>query len=505
MCLYTNRPSQQGCASYINPDTHPHPTLPYSFAQPRTSDDCLSQLSKELLHHILHFICTESDNAVVNQSLLALRCCNTSLAAASNSARISICLQHSTLSDAASFLSKFTSLAEITIRASPPPAHIHNNTLHLSSSDLRPVSDAVPNLTSLVLNPGSSTQMCLLHMPQMLLPWQHCLQQLTLHCCTLINTSSVVHQPIDVYLLSWSPNLPRLTSLTLTNSQLTSLDLADCQQLQHLELDGNMELSCLGLSGSKLLRKVSSVASWALTEIDLSGCSSLQTLLVTHNVFLVSLLLTGCTALQLIDCRATTRLASLCLTDCSSLTHLTVNLNVALRSLDLSSCAVLEMLSCSCNCFIAVLKLPRICMLQEITCEWSQSLTSLDLSGCGALKVLTVSENSRMVGLDCSALGSLEEVHLCNLKLLTSVNARDCPALQRMTCQENDALLDLDVSGCLSMRELNCSDNHVLESLNLAECCKLENLDRSGCNNLGEVDVSSCHTLARGGSQPPLV
>lgn len=489
----------------------PFPFLEVLFSPPplslqKTETDKMTQLPVELLNSIMQMVCADSSAAVVNQSLLALRCCSKSFAAASNSARACITLHPAHLANAAPLFSKQTSLTAITICCppdlTPHPSDTSTTTTHiplrLSSSDLRLVSTNTPTLVSLTLTHGGNTRLHLLAASLTQLPWWDRLQHLTLHHCTLLTSAVVQHHIAPIELESWSPELPNLTSLVMTYGLLTSLDLAGCPHLQEVTLECNTLLACLRLSNATSLCWFLSLQSHRLTTLDLSGCCNLHTLRLDGSLSLASLVLTGCVALRGLDCSGTACLASICLDNCTSLEHLRIDTNWELMGLDLTHCCALLTIECYGNLSLHGLDLSHNHKLQSLALILNQVFTALDLSGCCALQTLTFCKNDSLHGLDCSELGALEQVVSTKNSILTYMSFKNCRVLQMVHFKGNEALLDVNMSGCAALHMLTCIDNHSLMSLRLSDCGSLEHLEMSGCEKLGEVDLSSCPFLAPG-------
>lgn len=423
--------------------------------QQATAIDHLTLLPKELLVQVLQYICFDSNKAVVNQSLLAMRCCSKALATASDSARPSITLHPSHLQDAASYLTKLTNLTAVTIFC---PASSIPLLCKLSL-----VSAVIPHLTSLRLHTDGnhSAPMQVLDMTEALLPWRYTLKHLEISGCVMTETNLAT--PVE----TWSPDLPELASLVVKQGTFSSLFLKYCTGLNKLELIANRKLFYLGVSGIGSLLTAEISCNDLLLEVDLSHCNHLHFARFVLNHSLVCVNVCGCIELRVLGCSTNQVLAGLSVVGCTLLDELDVVDNHSLKWLDTTGCSMLHRMFCRNNISLQSLKVPHHGCLRKVTVSKCQSLEALDFSGW---KHIICSNNSK----------------------LTSLNASNCSVLHIMLSKGNVALTELDVSGCRALRGLDCSRNPLLVNLNLSGCRSLMLLTRRGCPQLEDVDVSMC-------------
>lgn len=239
------------------------------------------------LCHVIH--CIRNDPAYENaNTLLALRSTCKNLRIASDAARACIVLNTSQLCNGFPYFSTFTSLTNITIRAS-------SSNLRRIQCNLSLVSSAVPNLVVRKVLLSLSGCIVIPDINQALLPWRHSLQDLELEGCNMITKSSdtgiICHQ------LAWMPNLPLLKSLVLPRALLKNLDLSDCVNLQNLNISLKWNLSELSTPRVKSLTNVLCELNDALVSLDLSGFDKLCSLTCMRNACLVDMNAHVCPAL----------------------------------------------------------------------------------------------------------------------------------------------------------------------------------------------------------------
>lgn len=432
--------------------------------QQATAMDHLSQVPKELLLHIIQHICSENDDNIVNQSLLAMRCSSKTLAGASDCARPSIKLHPSHLMEASSYLAKLPGLMSVTIHGPASDTPFPCN--------LGMVSSAVPKLTSLTLGVSPPDQIMYIHdIDLALLPWRHTLKHLTLSGCVLTETSE--NKALSQQ--SWCPNLPDLTSFVMAGGDLLSLCFGNCISLSQLDLKAIPLLNHVEVMSITTLQSVVISGNRSLAEIDLSACSQLKSLICTTNSALIRMDVSGCSALQNLACNSNTLLTSLSLHNCGLLGELVISNSTSLLALDATQCSMLRRIYCYSNSLLHSLKLPKQSSLELLFCVDCDSLSSLDVSGMCMLKQLGCGRND----------------------LLTSIVSSGCNELDVVMCHDNTALASLDVSRCGALRAVECSGSPILASLNLSGCTQLKLLNRKGCHELGAIDDSSCPNLVQ--------
>lgn len=246
------------------------------------------------------------------ESLQALRCCNKMLAKASNAMQGSITFSAHRLPTVSTYLRKLSSVDRITIYQS----------FHCEESlcDLSLITDAVSELSILLLRADHAKPMLVLNPSRTFLPWQDCLTHMVLTHCDFLGTTSEGSNPSR--LCSWSPNFPNLNKLYMIACSLVSLDLRGCMNLSELHLSFNAHLSKLDMTGTDSGKGVTQDIPKhdKLKVVDLSRCKSL-----------IASSFDGCKALESVTCRFNVSLVSLSLMKCESLNHLALYGNPRLR------------------------------------------------------------------------------------------------------------------------------------------------------------------------------
>lgn len=185
-------------------------------------------------------------------------------------------------------------------------------------------------------------------------------------------------------LIRWCPDLPCLTSLTITDGTVMDLNFTGCPELHSLNIARNRYL--LGLSGmQQTLCKLFLVDNITLLALNLSGCSKLQSLHCKIKYQNFSLNLTGWVALETLELEGNVRLTSLKLSDTISLEHLTVLQFDRLKFLDMTSCSRFMLFSWGNN---SLTRLDLRHQLQELMCANHEGSRTLQLAGCAALQKL---------------------------------------------------------------------------------------------------------------------
>lgn len=426
-----------------------------------------SQLPLEVFCTIFAFISADSDSACMNSSFLALRSCSKHMRTMSDYARTSIAMPLSRVKPAISYLSVLPHLETVALFA---PSSVRSKSRSPTICNLRLLDDVVPSLCTLAIGSSRGHSIRVLCFPESLRPWQYSLRRLELHGCTLTAPPRQIRGSYEIK--NWTPDLPGLATLSVTNGRLSHLDLSRCWSLIELYLVGNSLMSHLVLPNTDLLQRLTCSSNPNLLNLDLAGCSHLQSLICTENAKLQSIFLDSCSALEELCVKKNVSLSSMSLLDCSSLQALEFEANTSFESLDLSECDKLQRFQCISNASLVELEF-TMQGVQEVQCLMNDKLEVLDLSKCGTL-----------LTLDCRSNRVLENVDVTN-----------CDVLKEVTCSDNSSLPSLDLSGCVLLTELNCTSNRSLEHVNVSDCRSLVTLDTRKCDRLGEVDASSCLAL----------
>jgi len=293
----------------------------------------------------------------------------------------------------------------------------------------------------------------------------------------------------------------QLDSLTVTHSNISSLDLNQHPTLTYLWCFNNHKLVDINISRCTNLKSLYCLEN-QLTSLDVNGCTSLSSLNCSENQ-LTSLDVNGCTSLSSLNC-SENQLTSLDVNGCINLKSLECNSN-QLTSLDVNGCTSLGSLNCSEN-QLTSLDVNGCINLKSLECN-SNQLTSLDVNGCTSLSSLNCSKN-QLTSLDdvsgCTNLSSLScsenqltsldvngYINLryleCNSNQLTSLDVNRCTSLGSLECNSNQ-LTSLEVNGCINLRYLECNSNQLTS---LEVCASLFSLECNS-NQLTSLDVCKC-------------
>jgi Leucine-rich repeat (LRR) protein len=251
---------------------------------------------------------------------------------------------------------------------------------------------------------------------------------------------------------------PALTSLLCNNNQLSALNTFDNPALNTLDCSNN-QLPYLIVSLNPALTTLNCSYN-NLTYMDLFNNTALVTLNCSHNN-LNSISVNNNPVLYTVDC-SYNELPTLNVSADAALNMLNCNYN-QLTSLDVSSNATLVHLFCNYN------NLPSIDVsnnhiLETLSCA-GNSIPAIDLSENVTLKNLDCSYN-QLTSLDLIANTGLFVLNCANNQISTlDLNPTEVLFLIQFTCTENQ-LTELDLSNCSTVI-LFCENND-LEVLNIA-------------------------------------
>lgn len=268
--------------------------------------------------------------------------------------------------------------------------------------------------------------------------------------------------------------------------RMTSIDLTGCSSLIYLELTDNA-IEEIDLSHSPKLQVLR--MTWnALTSIDVSNNPELTHLYVRKNPELTGIIdLSNNTKLQEVWCAESkvkglnlsndhsplqkivsyySEIESLDLSTCPNLTYLEAH-GMKLKSIDLTQCTHLDYLWLKFN-EITALDLTHCTEIQEVQIGGNQ-ITSLDMSKAPRLKLLEVATNR-----------------------LTEVNLKGCTELQSLDVSANQ-LTELDLSDCKRLFSASVSENQLTE----LDLSGMEELVVISCsfNNLTDINTEGCRDL----------
>ena len=275
-------------------------------------------------------------------------------------------------------------------------------------------------------------------------------------------------------------NATNLRVIIMHGTQVKSLDLSKCKNLNAVEIQGNPKLTTLKLGAKKKLEQLS-CANCALKKVDVSKCPKLKLLSCLRNKKLQIIKLGANKKLKEISC-GECAVKKLNLAKCTKLESLDCRDN-KLTSLDTSKCPNLGYLSCEGN-NIAKLNLSKNAKLDIVNC-CDNVLTSLNVAGCSGLTHLICTDN-RLVSINTGKCANLEQLYCYNNKLTSLVVHAN---LEGLECAKNQ-LGSLDVSHCAKLVSVSLNGNP-LKSVKLPATSTLKNVY---CDKAQEsiIDLSGC-------------
>jgi Leucine-rich repeat (LRR) protein len=334
-----------------------------------------------------------------------------------------------------------------------------------------------------------------------------------------------------------------LSSLNISNNNLTSVDLSHNTNLEDLYCSNN-QLTSLNLSNLTNL-EILDCSNNKLTTLSTSDKSYLKTLNCSSNTLLTTLFcyrcdlttlnVTGCTALKDLRCYENASLTAITgLANCAAITYLDCE-DCAITSLpgvnSMSNIATLlarnnklTALTVANKSKLATLRVGGNTTLASLACN-NNALTTLDVSGCTGLTELFCYENANLAAItglaNCTAITYLD-CEDCAITDLTGVNnmtniatllARNNKlaslainykgslvtlrvsgntTLTTLSCCRN-ALTSLNITGCTGLKELRCYENANLTTITgLADCTAITYLD---CEDCKISDLSAVNTM----------
>lgn len=266
---------------------------------------------------------------------------------------------------------------------------------------------------------------------------------------------------------------PSLLQLDLRNqgSNLKTLSIRPCPNLQVLNLEGCSSLESIDCSESKI------------TSLNISHCTNLKELNCSKNQ-IANIDLSTCTNLTSLDC-SNNKLVVLDTRDLPHVSKLYCSGN-RLSNLDLSNCQELSSLRCADNelSFLDVTKCPN---LVDLDFE-KNNINTIDLSNCKSLIELYCSNNPNL-SIDVSNYSKLVFLYCDNVN---EVNASSCVMLEYCSFS-NVISLDISNNGKLRPYRFDFSDSNI-QSLNISNCDYITNIDISN-SKIQSVNISGCWSL----------
>ncbi len=313
-----------------------------------------------------------------------------------------------------------------------------------------------------------------------------------------------------------------LSSLNISNNNLTSVDLSHNTNLEDLYCSNN-QLTSLNLSNLSNL-EVLDCSNNKLTSLSVTYKSYLKTLNCSNNTLLTTLYcysddlttlnVTGCTALKDLRCFENASLTSITgLADCTAITYLDCE-DCAITSLpgvnNMTNIATLlarnnKLTSLAINNkgSLATLRVSGNTTLTTLSC-YRNALTSFNITGCTGLTDLRCYENANLTAItglaDCTAITYLD-CEDCKISDLSAVNSMT--NIQRIYARNNQLttfavtgksdLTYLRVSGNQLLTSLQCYEN-ALTTFDFTNCPALTNVSCTN-NNLTSLTVTGCTSL----------
>ena len=267
--------------------------------------------------------------------------------------------------------------------------------------------------------------------------------------------------------LSHNTNLEKLYC---SNNQLTSLDLTNLSNLEVLDCSNN-KLTTLSVSGKSYLNTL--------------NCSN-NTLLTTLNCYrcdLTTLNVTGCTALKELRCYENANLTAITgLANCTAIT-----------SLDCEDCAITSLPGVNNMTNIATL-LARNNKLTTLTVTGKSKLTNLRVNGNTTLTTLQCYNNAltTLNVTGCTALKDLRCYYNANLTAITGL--ADCTAIAYLDCR-NCALTDLPGLNNMTQIQRLFAGNNKLTSVTLTSKASLVYVDLQNNPQMTTANIYNNSTL----------
>ncbi|CAM3855986.1 MULTISPECIES: leucine-rich repeat domain-containing protein [Pseudoalteromonas] len=278
-------------------------------------------------------------------------------------------------------------------------------------------------------------------------------------------------------------NLPLLRQLSINDSQVSTIEVADPALIEVLKLNA------IGLTTFDLSRYVNllelDLSNNKLTQLDVSANPLIAHLWVSNNE-LVELDLSN--QLSLVQLGAwTNNISVLSIASTDNLIHLDVERN-ALAILDVSDKANLEILWVNSNP-LSSLDLTQNTKLQRLYAN-SLELHELNLSNNLELEFLDISYSYGLAGLN---LSHLEDLYTLRIDGLDSslISNEQFPHIRRLEFNNAD-LTSFDTSGLINLRELFLQGNQftLSEQINIASPSQLISVGLGNNQQLSSFDTS---------------
>lgn len=254
-------------------------------------------------------------------------------------------------------------------------------------------------------------------------------------------------------------SLPNIKEISFNNCIIGTLTCEFLPNLESLIFDSNNTIIEVVLDNIPLVSKLTFVGKHNIKSLSVTRMESLTTI----------------TSISI-------NLGSLFLSDVESLKHLYIQ-NNKLGSLSLNDIPLLTKIFCQNNIYLEVvdLNLPLLQKFQASGC----SIYSLSIKA-PKLTYLNLNENN-LKNIDLSTLPNLTQLYI-DTNLLETLNVSNLDKLQKLYCENNYWLSQLIFEPndliCLSLQELVCNNSYI------------GNLDVSSLVNLRKLSASDCKLIS---------
>ncbi len=287
-------------------------------------------------------------------------------------------------------------------------------------------------------------------------------------------------------------NCAKLATVKVHSSQLTALDLAGASKVTTLDISNCSQLSTIGAFDALSLHSLN-VSSSAFSQI--TGKSALQKLEANN-----------CSKLTRIDAKQCSQLTTLEAKNCDKLATVEVNsgnlttldlTSSKVTSLDVSSCAKLSSISGLSGLPLQTLKANNSGFTQ-IDAGQHTNLSTLEARSCARLATVKV-ENPKLTTLDLtgSKVTSLDVSRCAKLSSISGFSTLPLTTLKvnnsgLTTIPAISSLQTVEVKGCAALTELTFTSNQNLTELKVENCASLGKLNVSNSQKVKTVVATSC-------------
>ena len=323
-----------------------------------------------------------------------------------------------------------------------------------------------------------------------------------------------------------------LTSLSITNSGITSLDVTNLTKLTTLDVSGCSALTSItGLNGCTELETVTTTGS-GITSLDLSGNTSLSSLNIADCDSLISLNVsnTKISGLTIDDTYASlnsvtlnnvdvdTGLFSINNNNVETVTAQNINVqsfgvtSTSVTTIDLTGSTigdggVMAFSISGCGSSLETLNVSNT-NLTTLPTETMSALKTFNAENCSGLNSIDLATMPNIENLDISGCTGITTIDVSNSTALKNFDASGCTALGDFDISSSTELVSLNVSGT-AITYLDASYNQVLESIDMSDCTQLTvfamasgepydqltSVNASGCTVMTDFQIDACSSL----------